>query len=81
MLFQVDKSETHFIQKITNQDRTRIIRYQTVPVGAVGNSGEVAEFGTLHDAREHAGLGVPVVSTKDKPVTKKRKAKKSEKAA
>ncbi len=59
MLKQVDKSETHLIQKVTLPDGT-VLRYQTVELGKDGkpNFGErfVTRFGTLRQARVEAGL-------------------------
>ncbi len=81
MLTQVDKSENFLVQKITNFDRTQIVRFQTVPIDKVGDSNEVQCFGTLQGAREAVGIGQPRVVAADKPSAKARKAAKATKAS
>ena len=81
MLTQVDKCETHLVQKITNFDRTQVIRFQTVPVDSVGNSKTVEPFDTLQAAREAVGLAQPPVVAADKPSAKARKVAKATKAS
>ena len=81
MLIQVDKCETHLVQKITNHDRTQVIRFQTVPVDSVGNTETVECFDTLQAAREAVGLVQPPQVAADKPSPKARKAAKAEKAS
>ncbi len=81
MLIQIDKSENFLVQKITNFDRTEVIRFQTVPISKVGDTTEVQCFDTLQEARESVGLAQPRVVTADKPSPKARKAAKAEKAS
>ncbi len=81
MLTQVDKSENFLVQKITNFDRTEVIRFQTVPISKLGDSTEVQCFGTLQAAREAVGIAQPPVVAADKPSAKARKQTKAEKAS
>ena len=81
MLTQVDKCETHLVQKITNFDRTEVVRFQTVPVDSPGNFNTVECFDTLQGAREAVGLAQPATVTADKPSPKAAKAAKAAKAS
>ena len=81
MLSQIDRNETHLVQKITNFDRTELIRFQTVPIDSVGDFNTVECFGTLQEAREAVGLAQPP-QVADKPRTLKEvKQTKAEKSA
>ena len=64
MLKQVDKSDTHIIQKVTLPDGT-VLRYQTVELDKKTNKpicreAYVKAFGTLRQARVYAGLLEPI---------------------
>lgn len=75
MLRQVDKSQTHLIQKVTTS-KGDLIRYQVVPANKIGNWAAVTEFQTLTEARAEIGLIEPAdVSRQQRTLAEMRQAK------